>query len=85
MTRERWHRWYHRKSTWICGGFGFVAGLYFLATGDTLRWPAGIGDPIFSVYTLFDVHPLLGLGVLTAGGFAVGWLEWHVERRFGGD
>ena len=67
----------------ILGGlFGFLGGVYFMYTGNSLSWRAGGDDPLLPMEALFDIHPLFGLTIFTAVGFGIGWLEWRLESRY---
>jgi len=54
--------------------------LLLVATG--FETDLGLIGRLGRAATLVSAGSLL---VPAAAGFAVGWLEWHVERRFGGD
>jgi len=68
----------------VAGLFGFLGGIYFVYTGDTLSWRVEAlgGDPLLPVRALFDLHPLLGLTLFTATAFGVVWFEQYLERKY---
>jgi len=63
--------------------FGFLGGVYFMYTGESLSWRADAvpGDgPLLPVGALFDIHPVVGLALFTAVGFGAGWLHLLFDR-----
>lgn len=71
--------WHSRSSPWIGALFGFFGGIYTALTGNSLNWRTS-GDPLLPMGVLFDIHPLLGIAVLTLIGFAAGWIIRWIER-----
>lgn len=62
----------------LATAFGFVGGVYFMYTGGSLSWRASAfpdDEPLLPVDVLFDIHPVVGLGFFTLGGFVLGWLH----------
>lgn len=63
--------------------FGFLGGVYFMYTGESLSWRADAvpgDDPLLPVGALFDIHPVVGLAFFTAVGFGAGWLHLLFDR-----
>lgn len=78
MTGPRSFQWYKPL---LAALSGFLGGVYFTYTGESLSWRADTfgGDPLLPVQALFDIHPLLGIGFFTAGAFGLVWAGQSLE------